>query len=203
MAIVIQREDQLNDGGTNPRLIHRLAADAQTWSSLRRILRSHVERSSAFITEYCKHCDDAGDGSELVEALDQMQLQVNARLDKLDQTGRDLLQFEFAWVSITEATSMKRLSWITLIFLPPMFASSLFGMNVNLFQDNPDWRWYILVAGSIVVLTIAVWLIFKCIPVRGHPEDMNSSLISGKGIESKIEKVAGNASRFLRGSPLR
>ncbi|KAH6965002.1 ankyrin repeat-containing domain protein [Fusarium venenatum] len=61
------------------------------------------------------------------------------------------LNLGFAWVSIHEAhksaslgTSMKRLSWITFIFLPAMFASSLFGMNVNILEDNPDWRWYLL-----------------------------------------------------------
>jgi hypothetical protein len=63
---------------------------------------------------------------------------INLRIRQLDQTVRDLLQFvsiiddkfigadllqEFAWVSINEAhgstslaTSMKRLSWITVIF---------------------------------------------------------------------------------------
>ncbi|KAK7229740.1 hypothetical protein V2G26_001910 [Clonostachys chloroleuca] len=81
---------------------------------------------------------------------------------------RDLLQFEFAWVSINKShksmsieTSTKRLSWITFIFLPVMFASSLFGMNVDICKDNPDWRWYILVVGVFLMLTIIGWLIFK------------------------------------------
>jgi Mg2+ and Co2+ transporter CorA len=42
---------------------------------------------------------------------------------------------------------------------------SLFGMNVNLLKDSPDWRWFILLAGTIVILTLVVWLAFKYIPV--------------------------------------
>lgn len=38
-------------------------------------------------------------------------------------------------------------------------------MNVNLLQDNPDWRWYILFGGLTLVFTAALWLITKCIPV--------------------------------------
>ncbi|KAF4947140.1 hypothetical protein FSARC_14045 [Fusarium sarcochroum] len=75
---------------------------------------------------------------------------------------------EFAWVSINEAhkstslaTSMKRLSWITFIFLPAMFAASLFGMNVDILENNPDWRWYLLFVGSILLLTITGWLFSK------------------------------------------
>ncbi|ENH71268.1 hypothetical protein FOC1_g10006125 [Fusarium oxysporum f. sp. cubense race 1] len=51
--------------------------------------------------------------------------------------------------------------WLGFIFLPAMFASSLFGMNVNLLSNNPDWRWYILVAGVVLTLTVVGWLIFK------------------------------------------
>lgn len=39
-------------------------------------------------------------------------------------------------------------------------------MNVNLLQDNPDWRWYILFGCVSLVITGVLWLISKCIPVR-------------------------------------
>ncbi|RAK95528.1 uncharacterized protein BO80DRAFT_260808 [Aspergillus ibericus CBS 121593] len=54
---------------------------------------------------------------DTIYALDR---EISGQIDKLEQTVRDLLQIEFAWVSINEAhrstslaTSMKRLSWIT------------------------------------------------------------------------------------------
>ncbi|KAG9195686.1 hypothetical protein G6011_00807 [Alternaria panax] len=42
-----------------------------------------------------------------------------------------------------------------------MFTASLFGMNVDIFKDNPDWRWFFLAGGICLVSTISAWLIFK------------------------------------------
>ncbi|KAH8727040.1 hypothetical protein GQ44DRAFT_704442 [Phaeosphaeriaceae sp. PMI808] len=101
-------------------------------------------------------------------AVAQLASEVSTQIGQLDQTMKELLQFEFAWVSINEAhkstsiaTSIKRLSWITFIFLPAMFASSLFGMNVDILRSNPDWRWYLLFGGGLLALTVFVWLLFK------------------------------------------
>jgi uncharacterized membrane protein len=44
---------------------------------------------------------------------------------------------------------------------------SLFGMNVDILEDNPDWRWYVLFVGVFLMTTFAIWLIFKLNPVRG------------------------------------
>ncbi|RAR13372.1 ankyrin repeat-containing protein [Stemphylium lycopersici] len=94
----------------------------------------------------------------LLKRIGEINSRVIERLDGLDQAVRDMLQLEFAWVSINEthhstsiATSMKRLSWVT----------SLFGMNVNLLKNNPDWRWALLVAGVCLVSTMCAWLLFK------------------------------------------
>ncbi|KAK7215492.1 hypothetical protein V2G26_003495 [Clonostachys chloroleuca] len=57
--------------------------------------------------------------------------------------------------------SMKRLSWITFIFLPATFSATLFGMNINLLQDNPDWRWFLLIGGICLSLSFTGWLTFK------------------------------------------
>ncbi|KAG7403026.1 Serine/threonine-protein phosphatase 6 regulatory ankyrin repeat subunit C [Fusarium oxysporum f. sp. rapae] len=99
-----------------------------------------------------------------------------------DDTKSYLHTCEFAWVSINEsfkststATSTKRLSWVTFIFLPAMFASSLFGMNVNMLKDNPDWRWYIPVVATSLLLTITAWLIFKYIPIETWMEEWADS----------------------------
>lgn len=39
-------------------------------------------------------------------------------------------------------------------------------MNVNILENNPDWRRYLLVVGTILLLTISVWLLFKYPKVR-------------------------------------
>ncbi len=38
-------------------------------------------------------------------------------------------------------------------------------MNVDLLKDNPDWRWYVLFGGALLVITFVGWLIFKLNPV--------------------------------------
>ena len=39
-------------------------------------------------------------------------------------------------------------------------------MNVNLLENNPDWRWYILFGALSFVFTGALWLVSKALPVR-------------------------------------
>ena len=38
---------------------------------------------------------------------------------------------------------------------------SLFGMNVNVLRDNPDWKWSLLVAALSGFLTMGVWIVLK------------------------------------------
>ena len=44
---------------------------------------------------------------------------------------------------------------------------SLFGMNVDILEKNPDWRWYLLFSGGCLTLTVLVWLLFKYSEVCG------------------------------------
>jgi hypothetical protein len=39
-------------------------------------------------------------------------------------------------------------------------------MNVNILENNPDWRWYLLFGGGCLILTVSVWLLFKYGEVR-------------------------------------
>ncbi|KAK2690543.1 hypothetical protein QWA68_010254 [Fusarium oxysporum] len=147
------RLEQLKHKGSNLALIDCLAVDARQWAEFRKILKGHAQDARSFAQKYCQRYNGGRGLKRIRESIDRIEKRVNE---------------QFAWISITEvrkstsvATSMKRLSWITFIFLPAMFASSLFGMNVNLLSNNPDWRWYILVAGVVLTLTVVGWLIFK------------------------------------------
>ncbi|OAL48910.1 hypothetical protein IQ07DRAFT_65667 [Pyrenochaeta sp. DS3sAY3a] len=162
-----RRQDQLRERGNSPEMIHRLAEDALEWAKLRTMLRGQNAAAKEFIVDYQRY-DQGQDRKNMHEALDEFVTEVTDRIERLDQTVKEILQFEFAWVSINEAhrstslaTSMKRLSWITFIFLPAMFASSLFGMNVNVLENNPDWRWFMLFLGCLLIVTVVVWLLFK------------------------------------------
>ena len=34
-------------------------------------------------------------------------------------------------------------------------------MNVDILENNPDWRWYLLAAGASLTVTVVGWLTFK------------------------------------------
>ncbi|KAF2188018.1 hypothetical protein K469DRAFT_567803, partial [Zopfia rhizophila CBS 207.26] len=170
------RLDQLHEKGEGRELIPRLAEDAREWTNLRRILKDQVNTAGNFAVDYCYRYNENKGLEDLKGVIDGFADTVSDRISQLDQTVRDLLQFEFAWVSINEAhkstslaTSMKRLSWVTFVFLPAMFASSIFSMNVDIFKNDPDWRWYLLFGGVSLIFTMCGWLIFKCCPVRDSP----------------------------------
>ncbi|KAJ4129487.1 hypothetical protein NW765_016360 [Fusarium oxysporum] len=169
------RLDQLESHGKSPETISHLAKNALHIAKLRRSLQGQVRGARQFTVDLGGQYG-AGKEQEIIGEINVF-ADVGQQLQSLDQTVRDLLQLEFAWVSINEAhksislaTSMKRLSWITFIFLPAMFAASLFGMNVDILESNPDWRWYLLFMGSFLFLTIAGWLFFKYFEVESWIE---------------------------------
>ncbi len=137
MDYTTQRGNQLRAKGESPDFIHRLAEDAGAMANLHIALKRQVITAKQFAQEigrYHEHYDP----DELLDVVNDFADNVSHRIRQLDQTVRDLLQFvsttaiissklvgadlvqEFAWVSINEAhrstsiaTSMKRLSWIT------------------------------------------------------------------------------------------
>ncbi|CAJ0543837.1 Ff.00g039510.m01.CDS01 [Fusarium sp. VM40] len=169
------RFDQLESHGKRPETISLLAENALHIAKLRRSLQGQVRGARQFTMNLVQYYG-TGREQEMVAKINVF-ADVGQQLQSLDQTVRDLLQLEFAWVSINEAhkstslaTSMKRLSWITFIFLPAMFAASLFGMNVDILEGNPDWWWYLLFMGSLLFLTTAGWLFAKYLEVESWIE---------------------------------
>ncbi|KAF3942431.1 hypothetical protein ABW19_dt0205661 [Dactylella cylindrospora] len=90
-------------------------------------------------------------------------LQVQDTLKGWEVDLRGQMQLIFNLISIDEAyrsreqnTSLKRLSWITFIFLPMLFMSSLFGMNIDLLANDPAWWWYIVWTVPALCLILGV-----------------------------------------------
>ncbi|KAI5782355.1 cora-like Mg2+ transporter protein-domain-containing protein [Peziza echinospora] len=67
-----------------------------------------------------------------------------------------VISIDEAYRSREQNASMKRLSWITLIFLPLLFVSSLYGMNVDILKDNPSWTSYFYIALPLFIIIIIV-----------------------------------------------
>ncbi|KNG45934.1 ankyrin repeat-containing protein [Stemphylium lycopersici] len=115
------RMDQLQAKGKSQELMLRFAQDAQTWSDLRKTWITQRRTLVEFASEYCARHNSGRGLGPLLKRIGEINSRVIERLDGLDQAVRDMLQLEFAWVSINEthhstsiATSMKRLSWVTI-----------------------------------------------------------------------------------------
>ncbi|EWC46382.1 hypothetical protein DRE_04325 [Drechslerella stenobrocha 248] len=104
---------------------------------------------------------------ELVRDRDYfVEVQDTIKAWEVDLRGQ--MQLIFNLISIDEAyrsreqnTSLKRLSWITFVFLPLLFISSLFGMNVDLLSDNPAWWWYLVWTGPGLSLVLLFWFLYR------------------------------------------
>jgi Mg2+ and Co2+ transporter CorA len=168
MLIISQRPDVLRANGRDPTLIICLLEDANTWITLRRLLHNQVEAVKTFRVDYIKYGYEHQIIEQVAQTIEHFAQVVNLRIDKLDSISTALIQLEFNLTSIREAQksttlnrSMKRLTWVTFIFLPLTFVSGLFGMNVDVLKANPPWWWYIVFAVVTLGLTITVWVIFK------------------------------------------
>ncbi|KAK1144042.1 hypothetical protein N8T08_005952 [Aspergillus melleus] len=164
------RSHQLTARGKDELLIDTVAENMLIWTRIQGTLAEQLSQAREFVSQYQRFSETRQFSEQINRKIDSLERDVSSQIDKLEQTFRDLLQIEFAWTSINEAhrstslaASMKRLSWITFIFLPLTFASSLFGMNVDILADNPSWRWYPLVGGTLLLLTVITWLVFKFI----------------------------------------
>ncbi|PYI08660.1 hypothetical protein BO78DRAFT_428018 [Aspergillus sclerotiicarbonarius CBS 121057] len=179
------RTHQLTARGKDDRLIDSIAESMQQWTQIQATLAEQLSQARNFVTQYQRFSETRKFSEKMQDTIHGLDREISGQIDKLEQTVRDLLQIEFAWVSINEAhrstslaTSMKRLSWITFIFLPLTFASSLFGMDVDILQNDPSWRWYPLFGGVLLLLTVAVWVSSKFTNMEQWVETRAEQMVS-------------------------
>ncbi|KAJ5398345.1 hypothetical protein N7509_006458 [Penicillium cosmopolitanum] len=115
------RHEQVRKRGRSHGLVDELAKNAVERANFRRCLQSHVEGLHEVVKK--NSTLERGHKPELRATIDDLNQAMTAKLDHMERAVRELLQIELAWVSTNEAASFKRLSWITFIFLPLMFAS--------------------------------------------------------------------------------
>jgi hypothetical protein len=73
--------------------MRRLAKDAQRWAELRSILQDHADVAQKFIVEYSERYNANQFPKDLQHTVKEFKAKISLRLDQLDQTIRDLLQF--------------------------------------------------------------------------------------------------------------
>ncbi len=88
-----KRLEQLETKGKDPRMIDNLARDAREWAQLRGSLHDHVHGVRMFMLDYCRdyHGKRIPESLETLLAVD-LEAAMKKKIDKLDQTVRDLLQ---------------------------------------------------------------------------------------------------------------
>jgi hypothetical protein len=72
-------------------------------------------------------------------------------------------------------TSLWRLSWITFVFLPLTFLCGFFGMNVDLFTDDPSIKWYFVAAVPMLTVVVAFWLGVRTFAPGSHKTDYSAA----------------------------
>ncbi|KAJ6093154.1 ankyrin [Penicillium sp. IBT 16267x] len=163
----------------NTRLIKYLTAERRFVDRLRQALHQHIKSIFALIEQnyeivrlfateprdrfgemqYREYSDRKISPSSLKTIIQNTEKSLQERLEKQAQDLRDTVQMELAEISVNQTIFLRRIGLITFIYLPLMFTASLFGMNVNLLQNDPDWRWYLLFGVGILLFTYGLWVV--------------------------------------------
>lgn len=87
--------------------VHDLARDAKVWSSLRYHLRDHVHYMNEFTKGYLRFSGINYNEGKLLVDISEFEATIHERMNSLDQTLRDLLQFVslFLFLFVLIATS--------------------------------------------------------------------------------------------------
>ncbi|KAI5850168.1 hypothetical protein DFP73DRAFT_591034 [Morchella snyderi] len=208
-----RRMYQLREAGKNQNTILSLLEDSHEWTRLHGIWQEHLKKAKDLVEKFkdCKALEgeptDNNPRKMTVEKpLDAFEKGLKTledrgkALSQIDKDNKELIQLEFNLVSIHEARrslemarSMKRLSWITFIFLPLMFIAGLFGMNVDVLSDNPPWQWYLVVSGPFTVLVIITSILCRNLSSKKLVEKIDKTLMSIFSSDISGPSDAGNA----------
>ncbi|KAF2194612.1 hypothetical protein K469DRAFT_774218 [Zopfia rhizophila CBS 207.26] len=138
--LAAKRTELLRSKGNNQSVIQDLLSDAELLDLLSRSLQEQVAELRKFVDIYLSGLwsilHEKGskkakeEGQSLMVKRKSLNEGCSERLGTLVELSQNLIQLEFNLTSIAEAQkstsinrSMKRLSWITFVFLPLMFIS--------------------------------------------------------------------------------
>ncbi|KAK6334370.1 hypothetical protein TWF730_003583 [Orbilia blumenaviensis] len=149
-----------------------LFKNSETWLKFSKLMSYHLE-CIGDVQEYVgdfRDEDESNDSDTAVftwlKSVEQTFLRLNGYIeeDLIKQTDK-LTDLMYKTVGIRDSqdslrlgTSMWRLSWVTFVFLPLSFITSFFGMNVDVFEDNPPIMWYFI--ASVPFMTVVLISVF-------------------------------------------
>ncbi|KAL4766697.1 ankyrin repeat-containing domain protein [Aspergillus nidulans var. acristatus] len=131
------RNRTLDSSGQDPKMIDQHLRDATTWASFDAtqsqqaiILQELWETYSTSMWPYLKGTWSDQDRDMFQKEIEKAYARIRKRIARLTQMSQELINLEFSLTSIAEAQkstsmnrSMKRLSWITFVFLPLVFVA--------------------------------------------------------------------------------
>ncbi|TGZ80709.1 ankyrin [Ascodesmis nigricans] len=211
LHLSVRRKQILKQKGESSDTIDFILEDSQSWSKFRDVLEEQMsvyrkmisafqDKSILYQEAMDPHQLSIGLGGSDLQAIKDLRATVGKleslcekELEILEKATKEMIELEFNLVSsifearksLSASFSMKRLSWITFIFLPLMFTSSLFGMNVDLLSKNTSWRWYLALSVPTLLLVLLTWLLFKYVPIEKWVEKK-----AGKRVQSIVEKTS-------------
>ncbi|CUS12313.1 unnamed protein product [Tuber aestivum] len=170
------KHEILGESTVNDRqIIRRLARNAQQWERLRSLHRDHLQGLSGLETlsteaRWFAGSDDEGGVatySNILEAVKSLE-DIGGRIEhlvqetnSLIQTTSNLITIEGGYRSRDQGESIRRITWITFIFLPLLFVASLFGMNVDVLEDNPSWLYFVYLSIPMILAILLATAILK------------------------------------------
>ncbi|CAI6303043.1 unnamed protein product [Periconia digitata] len=152
---------------TDRKIIRNLVGAAQRWEEFRRVLQNQVVSLGAIENihldpRWIEGRDDFWEAQAICNGYIQQFKNLDFRIctelinetDSLIQRVTNLISIDEGYRSREQNDSIRRLSWITFIFLPLVFAAGIFGMNVDLFTNDPSWLYYLYT--SLIVMCLAL-----------------------------------------------
>lgn len=146
-----------------------LWTNSSMWLKLERLISIHsavVKQTQSHLRELTGELDVEDDWLETgTSDMERLSSMVQEELVKPTASLADLMyksvEIRDSRHSLQLNMSMWRLSWITFIFLPLTFLVGFFGMNVDTFKQDPNIRWYFIVAVPMMALVLILWYAIK------------------------------------------
>ncbi|KAK2462780.1 hypothetical protein APHAL10511_005171 [Amanita phalloides] len=131
-----------------------------------------------------KECDHILHGIRRVEKDCEMQ---DLRLKNVMDLGFSRLNIEdsrqttkLTEASLRDSAAMKQISYLTMVFLPATFTSSVFGINVVEINPTSNPRLWAYIATAVTITFITIWLVGAMqLPYMAH--DVNPSAAQAQG----------------------
>lgn len=162
-------EDKIYEGPADETRAPELWTNSSMWLKLERLVSIHSAVVKETQTNLRELTGELAVEDNWLESItgDMERLSTLVQEDLVKPTS-NLADLMYKSVEIRDSrhslqlnTSMWRLSWITFIFLPLTFIVGFFGMNVDIFANNPSIKWYFVVAVPMMLLVLIFWYVIK------------------------------------------